>query len=291
MENNHINNLTNSAQKYLDKSVNERIKKCKEQVWIPYPQALNILSELEDLFNHPKKERMPNLLIVGDTNNGKTTIINHFIRKYPSYLDIAHRRPIIKISAPISPSQNALYEKILDELYVPYGINEPTSRKEYQVKKILNDIQTKMIIIDEFQDVFHGDIKRQRAFLSGLKQLGTELQIPIVAVGVWEVQSVMTIDPQISNRFETMKLEKWKLDINFAKLVMSFEKTLPLKEASHLYKDEIIDLLFDMSEGHIGELARILEKASIFALKHNKEKIDKNILKSINYIIPSLRRK
>lgn len=291
MDTTHINNLTSSTQSYLNKPIKERINKCKEQVWIPYPQALCILSELEELFEHPKKERMPNLLIVGDTNNGKTTIINNFIRKHPPYLDIAHRRPLIKISAPLSPSQNALYEKILDELYVPYGINESASRKEYQVKKILEDIQTKMIIIDEFQDIFHGDIKRQREFLAALKHLGTELQIPIVAVGVWEVQSVMTIDPQISNRFETMKLEKWKLDINFAKLVMSFEKTLPLKDASNLYENKIIDLLFDMSEGYIGELARVLEKASVFALKHNLEKIDTKVLKSINYISPSQRRK
>jgi len=291
MDTKHKSNLTGSAQEYLNKPTQDRIKKCKEQVWIPYPQAINILSELDDLFNHPKKERMPNLLIVGDTNNGKTTIINHFIRRYPSFLDTAHRRPIIKISAPISPSQNALYEKILDELYVPYGINESASRKEYQVKKILDDIQTKMIIIDEFQDIFHGEIKRQREFLTSLKQLGTDLQIPIVAVGVWEVQSVMTIDPQISNRFETLKLEKWNLDINFAKLVMSFEKTLPLKEASNLYKDEIIDLLFHMCEGYIGELTRVLEKASVFALKHDKERIDVKVLKSINYVPPSLRRK
>lgn len=292
MNNQHIQKLTTTTREYLERDpIEERIQKCKEQIWIPYPQAVNILNELEDLFNHPKKDRMPNLLIVGSTNNGKTTILNKFMQKHPMYLNVYNVIPIIKISAPISPSHNALYEKILDELLVPYGTTESASRKEYQVKKVLEDVQTKMIIIDEFQDIFHGKINFQREFLAAVKHLGNDLKIPIIAAGVWEVQSVMTADPQIANRFETIKIDNWKPDEDFARLLMSFESTLPLKEASNLHSKKMFSMLYDMSEGMIGELARILEKASVYALKHNREKIDENILNSINFIKPSLRRK
>lgn len=290
MDKQHIQKLTSTAREYLDKPIEERVQKCKEQLWIPYPQSLNVLEELEDLFNHPKKDRMPNLLIVGSTNNGKTTLLNKFIQKHPMYLDVYNFIPIVKISAPISPSQNALYEKILDELLVPYGTTESATRKEYQVKKVLEDVETKMIIIDEFQDIFHGKISFQREFLTAVKHLGNDLKIPIVAAGVWEVQSVMTADPQIANRFETLKIENWKPDIEFARLLISFESTLPLREASNLHSKKLFAKLYDMSEGMIGELARILEKASVYALKHDKEKIDEDILNSINFIKPSLRR-
>lgn len=290
MSTQHINKLTKNTREFLEKPIEERINKCKEQVWIPYTNAQNILYELEELFNHPKKERMPNLLIVGDTNNGKTTLLNRFMSQHPRYLDITNKIPIIKISAPIAPSHNALYEKLLDELRMPYGISESASRKEYQLKKVLQDVETKLIIIDEFQDIFHGDTRQQRKFLTALKHLGTDLQIPIVSAGVWEVQSVMSADPQIANRFETLKLNKWNPDKEFARLLMSFESTLPLKEASNLHSKELFKELFNMSEGMIGELARILQKSSVFALQHNKEKIDIEILKSINFIKPSLRR-
>jgi len=289
--NEHIDKLTNSAKEYLTRSAEERIKKCKEQVWIPYTTAQNILYELEELYEHPKKERMPNLLIVGNTNNGKSTILNRFIKKHPNILETINIIPIVKISAPISPSHNALYEKILDELWIPYGINESASRKEYQVKKVLNDVKTKMIIIDEFQDIFHGDIKRQRQFLTAVKHLGTDLQIPIVGAGVWEVQSVISADPQMANRFETLKIEKWKPDIEFAKLLISFESTLPLKKTSNLHSKELFTKIYNMSEGLIGEVSRIIQKASVFSLKHNKEYIDLNTLNSINFIPPSKRRK
>lgn len=291
MNKTHIDKLTVTAKSFLDKPKQERIRKCKEQVWIPYTQAKNILYELEELFDYPKKERMPNLLIVGDTNNGKSTLLNKFISLHPPFLDITNKIPIVKISAPITPSHNALYEKLLDELGIPYGISEAASRKEYQIKKVLQDVKTKMIIIDEFQDIFHGEIRQQRKFLTAVKHLGTDLQIPIVAAGVWEVQSVMSADPQIANRFETIKLNKWNPDINFAKLIASFESTLPLKEASNLHLKEPFNKLFDMSEGMIGELARIIQKASIFALQQNKEKIDLEVINSINFIKPSMRRR
>ena len=34
--------------------------------------------------NHPKRQRMPNLLIVGPTNNGKSMIIEKFKRMHKS---------------------------------------------------------------------------------------------------------------------------------------------------------------------------------------------------------------
>ncbi|WP_457745479.1 TniB family NTP-binding protein [Sulfurimonas sp.] len=288
--NTHIDRLTTTAKEFLNKPIKMRIQKCREQVWIPYPQALNILNELEELYEYPKKDRMPNLLIVGSTNNGKTTILNKFMQMHPMYIDVYNVIPIIKISAPISPSQNALYEKILDELLVPYGTTESTSRKEYQVKKILGDIKTKILIIDEFQDIFHGRISFQREFLTALKHLSTSLQIPIVVAGVWEVQSVLTSDKQIDNRFETLRLDNWKFDKDFARLLMSFESTLPLREASNLHSKVLATKLFEMCEGMIGELARIVEKSAVFALKNNQEKIDIDTLNSINYLPPSLRR-
>lgn len=292
MNTEHINSLLPKAKEYLDKTKEEKIEKVREQLWIPYPKASNVIQELNDFYNYPKKERMPNLLIVGDTNNGKSTILNKFVREHPPYTKGKNFWPIIKFAAPTSPSNNALYEKILDELRVPYTSKDSAVNKEYQVLNILKHLETKMIIIDEFQDIFHGDIRQQRKFLTAIKHLGNDLQIPIVASGVWEVQSVLSADPQISNRFETIiKLDKWKPDVNFAKLIISFEKTLPLKEASNLYKGEAFKLIYNLCEGFIGELCRVIEKAAVFAIRNNKEKIDIEVLKSINFTPPSLRRR
>ncbi len=46
--------------------------------WIGYPRAVEGLNRLEALFAWPNKQRMPNLLLVGPTNNGKSMIIEKF---------------------------------------------------------------------------------------------------------------------------------------------------------------------------------------------------------------------
>lgn len=293
MQNNkHIETLTENARKALDLPLRERINKCKEKVWIPYSKALKVVDELEELFDHPEVDRMPNLLITGETNNGKTSILNRFYTAHPNYTAIlGNVVPIIHLSAPISPSQTALYEKILDFLKVPYAVNDSASRKEFQVKNILEDIKTSVIVIDEFQDIYHGNTREQSKFLAALRHLGNELRIPIVAAGIPVVQRTLTADPQMANRFETMRLDNWKLDKEFARLVMSFERTLPLKEPSNLHRKEMLVKLHDLSEGILGELATILKKASIVALKNGKEHIEIGMLDSIEYNRPSERRK
>ena len=291
-ENAHIDSLTVGARSALEFPLAERIRKCKEKVWIPYPKALLAIEELEDLYEHPKVDRMPNLLITGETNNGKTSILNRFYTAHPEYTTaICNVVPVIHISAPIAPSPNALYEKILDNLRVPYGVNDSASRKESQVLQILHDIETTVVVIDEFQDIYHGSHREQSNFLAALRHLGNDLKIPIVAAGIPDVQRTLSADPQMANRFETIRLEKWKLDKEFARLVMSFEKTLPLKEPSNLHKRETLVKLHDLSEGILGELATILKKTSIYALKHEKEHIEIGMFDAIVYDRPSERRK
>ena len=59
----------------------ERIEFINTARWIGYQSAKDILQRLEDLFSFPKRPRMPNLMIVGESNNGKTTLIQHFYEK------------------------------------------------------------------------------------------------------------------------------------------------------------------------------------------------------------------
>lgn len=286
------NSLTAGTRESLDLPNEERIKKVEQQVWIPYAQASQIIEELDHLINFPKRDRMPNLLIVGNTNNGKTTILNRFKSMYPNEAGVrGNIIPIIHFQAPIAPSHSALYEKILDFLKVPYGASDSASKKEYQVSNILKDIETRMLIIDEFQDIFHGDARQQKKFLAAVKHLANQLQIPIVAAGVGEVQRVLAADPQMANRFEPMRLEKWKLNEDFARLVMSLEKTLPLRKPSYLHSRETLMKLYELSGGILGELITVIQRAAVKAIQEGTEQIDMKTLKSIRFVKPSERRK
>lgn len=287
----HQASLLEKARDFLFKTPLERIKKAQDKVWIPYPKALKILNELEMAFMEKSNNRMQHLAIVGESTNGKTTILEHFMGLHPPVLkDGQNHIPIVYFSAPIAPSSNILYEKILDALNVPYLTTESSSRKEKQVQNILHALGTKMIIIDEMQDIYHGEVREQTKFLSALKQLGTNAQVSIIAAGVPEVQRTLSSEPQIARRFDTLRLNIWEPNDDFASLLVSFEKTLPLQEPSRLNRKVLVEEIHFMSEGIIGEVAKILTKATIYALQNNKESIDLEILNSIEYERPSKRR-
>src|SRR4029077_14517868 len=61
----------------LDRPIEERIAHIQKDSWIPYSQANKVLQQLEDLLKHPKCDRMPNLAICAQTNNGKTRLIKN----------------------------------------------------------------------------------------------------------------------------------------------------------------------------------------------------------------------
>jgi hypothetical protein len=75
--------LTEQTRKALLLSEEERINYVCRPCWIEYTKAAEAIRKLEYLLTHPKIHRMPNLLLVSDTNNGKTMIVNRFRELHP----------------------------------------------------------------------------------------------------------------------------------------------------------------------------------------------------------------
>jgi Bacterial TniB protein len=62
--------LSPKTRELLGRPIEERIAYIQLDSWISYSQANKILQQLEDLLNHPKCDRMPNLAITAQPNNG-----------------------------------------------------------------------------------------------------------------------------------------------------------------------------------------------------------------------------
>ena len=54
------------------------MRRIRTDRWVSYARAELALASMEDLLSFPKRTRMPNLLLVGPTNNGKTMIVEKF---------------------------------------------------------------------------------------------------------------------------------------------------------------------------------------------------------------------
>lgn len=286
--------LSKNAREALSLTKEERIEKIRSDRWIGYTQARTVLDKLEDLLSYPQRHRMPCLLLVGDTNNGKTMIARRFLNLHPVDLNLngdAMIAPVVLVQAPPVPDEGRFYNNILHRLFVPYKESDRASKKLAQVISILSAIRVRVLIIDEIHDILAGSIRKQQEFLNVIKHLSNELMIPIVGVGTRDALRAIQTDPQIANRFEPIILPRWKMDEEYLRLLASYERVLPLEKPSNLTNTEVAQKLLSMSEGIIGELSRILTIAAVEAVYSGKEMITLDTLKHMNWIRPSDRRK
>lgn len=285
--------LSEQARAALTLSVKERIDRVRGARWIGYTRAKVILNKLEDLLTHPKQHRMPNLLIYGDTNNGKTMIVNRFKQLHPGHDNPEGEGivlPVLIIQCPPVPDENRFYNTILEKLFAPYKSSDRVDKKQFQAINMLERVGLKMLILDELHNLIAGNLNKQRQFLNTLKYLGNELQIPLVGVGTKEAHTALATDPQLSNRFEPAEIPRWQMGTDYLKLLASFERMLPLQKPSQLVESKLAIKLLSMSEGIIGELSTILTNAAVKAIKSGKEQITLDLLNSIRWIQPSKRK-
>ncbi|WP_411683301.1 TniB family NTP-binding protein [Aeromonas caviae] len=289
-----LEHLNDAARALLALSDEERILKIRSERWIGYPRAKSILARLEELVAHPRTHRMPNLLLVGDTNNGKTMLARRFVQAHPARDNPAGDNvlaPVILVQAPPVPDEGRFYNAILELLFAPYRPGERVDKKQFQVMKLLRYVELKVLVIDEIHHILAGNLNRQRAFLNVLKYLGNELQISIVGVGTRDAFRAIQTDPQLANRFEPVVLPRWEPDNDFLRLLVSFERMLPLRNPSRLHGVELSARLFAMSEGYLGELSRVLTEAAAHAVLSGRERIDLKTLDGIGWTPPSERKR
>ncbi len=286
----HYQHIHPDFQHIMGLSDKERIEFMDQPRWISYRTSHQILDTLQGLMQKPTRPRMPNLLIVGDPNNGKTTIVRKFQEMCgQGYVndDAEPVKPIILAEAPPSADEKGLYISILERFFTPYRATDSVIKLRYQVIHLFRECHTKILVIDEFHSLLTGTAIRQREVMNALKLLCNELAFPIVGVGTREAVRVLHTDPQHASRFDVIPLPRWELNKDFQQLLAGFEKVLPLKNRSNLHQPQLATLLHTISEGNIGNVHRLLTECATEAIQSKKEQIDKSIIENKKWLRPT----
>jgi hypothetical protein len=270
----------------------ERVARIRADRWIGYPRALGALARLETLFEWPTRQRMPNLLLVGPTNNGKSMIIEKFRRERPPSGDADQERiPVLVVQMPSDPAVSRFYAGLLAALGAPLRPRQQVAELERLALALLRRVGVRMLVIDELHNVLAGRDASRRGFLNLLRFLGNELRIPLVGVGTREAYLAIRSDDQLENRFEPITLLLWAEGPDTLSLLASFASAFPLRCPSPIATDEAARYLLARSEGTIGELARLLTEAAVAAVESGEEAINQRTLTLADYVGPSERRR
>lgn len=285
-----------SVRRLADEDASLRIRRIRTDRWIGYARAEAVLAALEDLLNFPTRTRMPNLLLVGPTNNGKTMIVEKFRRTYPGTAATESRDglallPVVKMQMPPGPDEGRFFGAILDALGMPFNPRDRIATKQDTAVRVMQAMHARMLVIDELHNVLSGSAMQQRRLLNLLRWLGNELRIPLVGVGTAEALRAIRSDDQLVNRFQPHPLPLWSDDDEYRRLLSTLEAVLPLRKPSHLADSALSGRILSASEGVLGEMIAVVIRAAVRAVETGAEAISTRMIEDTGFIRPSERRR
>jgi len=255
----------------------ERIQWIQADRWIGFDQAQAALARLGGLLDYPARDRMPCLLIFGDTGMGKTKIVRKFERMHPPTFCQATgvtRRPVVVAQIPPEPIERDLYRELLASLDAPALVGGTLAREKDVCRSLLRTVEARMIVLDEVNGMLAGTCRQQRVFLNALRFLANDLRAPLVCVGTDLARQALLTDAQLAERFEAFHLERWKNDGALARLLKSLAAILPLRQASNLASVEVRSRVHTLTAGVTARIFRLIETAAEQAILSGKERLD-----------------
>ena len=258
--------------------------------WIGYGRAREILDLFTRLMDTGPKIRPRNYLLVGEPNNGKTTIVRRFETLHGAgYVDenVDPVKPVHVAESPPSADEKGLYVSILERFWAPYKATSSAAALRYQVVHQLRACKTRILFIEEFHSLLAGSTRKQREVMNAIKLMSNETAIPIVGIGTAAAVRVLHTDPQHSSRFDVLPLPLWPLDQDFQRLLAGFERVLPLRKQSELARPQMATLVHASTGGNLGNVQRLLAACAAEAIEKGEERISEEMIRARGLFRPT----
>ena len=231
-----------------------RLQAIRSKRWITHQPAAQVLAALTGTFDQPAGDRMENLLLVAESGMGKTMPLRKFQRDHSQAFDPttgvgAH--PVVLTLMPEDPSEEAFFVQILKAVDAPLDM----SRRRHRLRlrgttfRILRELGTRMLMIDEINSILVGSARQQRYFLQLLRFLSNELQVAIVCAGMPAARFALLSDPQLRSRVADVALEPWATGPELQAFVNMLVQGLPLRQPSPVDSAKLRRLLIERSGG------------------------------------------
>lgn len=255
----------------------ERIEWMRTERWVAFPKATGVLNRLETLLIYPKRPRMPCLLVYGRSGMGKSMAIAKFYRSHPpvfNEVEGSTTMPVVVFQMPKEPLEEDFYEQLLRAVGISFRLTMTKREAARTSLRLLEDLKTRVLIIDEMNNMLAGTSRQQRLFLNLIRFVTNELALPIVCAGTPEAHRALLFDQHLADRFDAMELTPWRNDESFTLLLRSLASTRPLRETSDLENPNVRKRIMQLSEGITGRIFRLVEEAAVLAVKTGRERID-----------------
>lgn len=256
-----------------------RIARIRAERWIAHTTAMEILESLQEAFTQRRSERMENVLLIAESGMGKTSLIRKFERTNAADVDPVSGvapRPVVVMLMPEEPNEDAFFVQLLKAIDAPFDLSPRRHRLALRETtfRILRELDTRVLVIDELNSLLVGTPRQQRLFLQLLRFLSNELQIALVCTCVPEARHALLSDPQLRSRFSDLELPPWKANAELQAFINLMVQGLPLRSPSPIDSTKIRRLLIERSGGITLTICRAVERAGVAAIRNGQERLD-----------------
>lgn len=272
------------------RSKTERILAVQTERVVLHPKLAEAVNRVLWMIKQKPRSRAPGLIVTGPTNSGKTTLGNWILNAYSqlspsSFID--NIRPCaVMIELSGLTTQRGVYGRILEQIHAPVDSHARLADRELVVTMTLRNINCRLLILDEAQDILKTSERDQQRVLDAIKFLMNSLKLPILALGVEKAGKSFDIDQHLRARFSEIKLPSWKDDDDLIDLLASLEPLLLLQGDLNLRTREIVRKLLELSGGKLGYIVDILRNAAIEGINSGAETITPDMLR-LPWDVPS----
>lgn len=281
--------LAPEARDALARGTQARLDFIKLRHWFDYPRAVQILERLEELVTYPTVNRMPCLMVVGSSNNGKTSIAKTFVERHKPETNSDEtilRFPVLYIESLPHPTPESLMVEIIRLIGLPYSSSRDLLRLKVRVYALLKDLGVRVLVVDELNTIVPLTNAKRQTFLAELRSLTVKLGISVVCFSTRAGANVASYDDAFTSRFPIMDLPTWTQGQQWRELVRDFEAYLPFPEPSKLSSSQFSERLLVQADHRLGELSNLLESMSSYAIKNNLKHLTPEIIAESGWIAP-----
>jgi hypothetical protein len=265
----------------------QRIAGIDRDLWIGYGRAHDAHERLERILRSERRMRPDNLLIVGASNNGKTAIARRFFSRHTLTEDPTAEcasLPVALVQAPNGPRIPLLLAAILQALGREPGRRSTTAQLRSETYRAMHDVGLRLLLIDDLHNIRGAGVG---SALVELRNMGSITGVSLGAFATKEIAYVLRQDEQMANRFELLTLPRWKFDdLDYARLLATFERQLPLWQASGLTDPDLARHILVAAGGLIGGIVALLRQAAVEAIRTGHERIDRSMLARVSGATP-----